>query len=79
MRRREFIIGLGGAAALAPFAAHSQQARPVIGFLHSGTPEQNANRLVGFRNGLADERLCRSQNLTIEYRWANGQATGSRK
>jgi len=74
VRRREFIIGFGGAVALAPFAAHSQQATPVIGFLHSGTSEQNANRLAGFRKGLAESGFVEGKNLTIEYRWANGQA-----
>ena len=74
MRRREFIMGLGGAAALTPFAARSQQATPVIGFLHSGTSEQNANRLTGFRKGLADGGFVEGNNLTIEYRWANGRA-----
>ena len=47
---------------------------PVIGFLHSGTAEQNANRLTGFRKGLADAGFVDGKNLTIEYRWANGQA-----
>jgi putative ABC transport system substrate-binding protein len=74
MRRREFFVGFGGAVALAPFAAHSQQATPVIGFLHSGTSEQNANRLAGFRKGLAESGFVEGKNLMIEYRWANGQA-----
>jgi putative ABC transport system substrate-binding protein len=46
---------------------------PVIGFLHSGTSQQNANRLVGFRKGLSDTGFVESQNVTIEYRWADGQ------
>jgi putative ABC transport system substrate-binding protein len=73
MRRREF-IGLAGCAVAAwPLSAYAQQARPVIGFLHSGTSEQNANRLVGFRKGLSDAGFVENQNLLIEYRWANGQ------
>src|SRR4051812_27551751 len=47
---------------------------PTIGFLHSGTSEQNANRLVGFRKGLSDAGFAENQNLTIEYRWAEGQS-----
>jgi putative ABC transport system substrate-binding protein len=74
MRRREFVILLGGAMA-APLAARAQQATPVIGFLHSGTAEQNANRLVGFQKDLADAGFVDGKNLTIEYRWANGQAS----
>ena len=46
---------------------------PVIGFLQSGTSEQNANRLVGFRKGLSDAGYVENRNVTIEYRWAKGQ------
>jgi putative ABC transport system substrate-binding protein len=69
MRRREFIAGLGGAAAM-PFAACAQQAKPVIGFLHSGSPGPNANRLAGFRKGLREAGFVEGQNITIEFRWA---------
>jgi putative tryptophan/tyrosine transport system substrate-binding protein len=73
MRRREF-IGLVGCAAIGlPSSARGQQTAPVIGFLHSGTAQQNANRLAGFRKGLSEAGFIESQNLTIEYRWANGQ------
>jgi putative ABC transport system substrate-binding protein len=57
-----------------PLAARAQQAGPVIGFLHSGTAEQNANRLKGFLNGLSTAGFVEGQNVSIEYRWANGQA-----
>jgi putative ABC transport system substrate-binding protein len=73
MQRREF-ISLVGSAAVWPALANSQQATPVIGFLHSGTSQQNANRLTGFRKGLAENGFVEGNNLTIEYRWANGQA-----
>jgi putative tryptophan/tyrosine transport system substrate-binding protein len=70
MRRREFIGLIGAASVAAP--AHAQ-ARPVIGFLHSGTAEQNANRVAGFLKGLAEAGFVDGQTVAIEYRWANGQ------
>jgi putative ABC transport system substrate-binding protein len=73
MRRRTF-IGLIGGVALSPFATQAQPAMPTIGFLHSGSAEQNTKRLAGFYKGLADTGFIVGQNVAIEYRWANGQA-----
>lgn len=74
MRRRELLALLGGTA-LWPALTRAQQsaATPVIGFLHSGSPEPNARRVAGFRKGLADAGLVEGQNVSVEYRWANGQ------
>ena len=54
-------------------ARAQQPAVPVIGFLHSGTEEQNANRLAGFRTGLSHAGLVEERNVAAEYRWAGGQ------
>jgi putative tryptophan/tyrosine transport system substrate-binding protein len=72
MRRREFIAGLGSAAAWPLAGGAQQRAMPVIGFLGATSPE-SSTVLAPFLLGLKEAGFVDGQNVTIEYRWANGQ------
>lgn len=75
MRRRDFIAGLGGAAAW-PLAARAQQRDPIrrIGALIPGIESDSNGQLLKttFERGLLKLGWVNSRNVRIEYRWGAG-------
>jgi putative ABC transport system substrate-binding protein len=71
MKRRDFMAGLGIAAAL-PAVSRAQQATPTIGFLSTRSPDEAAIHTNAFRSGLEETGYVEGSSIAIEYRWAKG-------
>ena len=72
MKRRAFIVALGGAVAM-PLATRAQPALPVIGFLNTGAPDLLPHHLSVFRQALSETGFVEGRNAVVEYRWARGR------
>ena len=75
MKRREFIAGLGSAAAW-PVVARAQQAAklPTVGFLGAASPSSEGQRVAAFLQRLRQLGWIENRNVAIEYRWAEGRS-----
>lgn len=72
MRRRQFMLAFGAAAASLPLAALAQQRTPLVGFLNSASPDSYRFNADSFREGLAKAGFIEGRNVRIEERWARG-------
>jgi putative ABC transport system substrate-binding protein len=70
MRRREFIAGLGGAAAWPLVARAQQQAVPVIGVLLTQSTDDYKIEIAAFLQSLKEAGYVAGQNVAVEYRYA---------
>src|SRR5215510_4034315 len=75
MKRRQFIMLLGGAATMWPLAAHAEQAvrLSTIGFLGTTTASAWGPWTAAFVQRLRELGWIEGRNLAIEYRWADGR------
>src|SRR5215475_4600460 len=75
MRRRDFITLLGGAAAVWPLAARSQQPAklPTIGFLGANNATFERTSIDAFVQRLRELGWIENRTVAIEYRWAEGR------
>jgi putative ABC transport system substrate-binding protein len=71
MNRRELLLLLGGTLTAARAVGAQQKAMPVIGYLDSGSADRS--QVSAFRAGLGEAGYEEGRNVTIEYRWADGQ------
>jgi putative ABC transport system substrate-binding protein len=73
MRRRELMLLLSGAMTVARDLHAQQKAMPVIGFLGVNSPGATASYVVALYRGLSETGYTEGQNVTVEYRWAEGR------
>jgi putative tryptophan/tyrosine transport system substrate-binding protein len=76
MRRRDFIKAICWCSACRPLLAHAEQAgMPIVGFLNGQSARNYTEYAAAFNRGLSEWGFSEGQNVTVEYRWAEGQAS----
>jgi putative ABC transport system substrate-binding protein len=74
VRRREFLVALGGATAMWPVRARGEEAiPPKVGYLSTLSEVQAKSQLAMFRRGLGEAGFAEGRNVSIEFRWADGK------
>jgi putative ABC transport system substrate-binding protein len=73
LRRRDFIAGLGSAAAWPLAARAQQQSLPTIGWLDPASPEALRVYIPEFQKGLAVTGYVEGLNVAIDHRWTQGR------
>src|SRR4051812_10796952 len=73
MRRREFIAGIGGMAAVWPLAARAQKSMPRIGWLVYGDAKLGPIDQA-LKDALTQAGLVDGRNIEIVFRYANGRS-----
>lgn len=73
MRRREFLMLVGGAPPIWPILARAQQALPVVGVLGSGSSASQLGAVAALQQGLKDSGFNAGRNVSLEFRWSEGQ------
>jgi len=76
MKRREFILALGGAAVALPLTARAQQPAklPMIGFLGALTQSAQSEWTAAFLQRMREHGWIDGRTVAIEYRWAEGRS-----
>ena len=74
VRRRDFIKVIAGSAVVWPVPMRAQEpAKPVVGFLNAASARGYERQVAAFLKGLGEAGFVDGQNVTVEYRWADGQ------
>jgi putative ABC transport system substrate-binding protein len=75
MKRREFIVLLGGAAMTWPLPARAQQSAKLrtIGFLGANTPAAQSQWTSAFLRRLTEHGWIEGRTVAIKYRWGEGR------
>jgi ABC-type uncharacterized transport system substrate-binding protein len=73
MKRRTFIAGILGSAAL-PLAVHAQRSgkSPVIGYIGANTEATDRPRIDAFMRRLAELGWVENRSIVLDTRWTNG-------